>query len=114
MSVIGTIAEGPMYWGASIGGFFTVLGILLTMYRLILGPTLADRVVALDMLTVLLMALLMIFAKAVDTPSYLDAALALALVAFLATVAFARYIDRRDPEPDQERAEPAREEGQDG
>ncbi|MEM6971254.1 MAG: monovalent cation/H+ antiporter complex subunit F [Pseudomonadota bacterium] len=106
MSVLGTIAEGPMFWGASIGGLFTVAGILLTVYRLILGPTLADRVVALDMLTVLLMALLLIFAKAVEVPSYLDAALALALVSFLATVAFARYIDRRDPVPDQEMDQP--------
>lgn len=107
MSIVGATIEGPLHWGAAIGGLLTVAGILLTVYRLVKGPTLADRVVALDMLTVLLMALLMIFAVAVEVSNYLDAALALALVAFLATVAFARYLERRDPLPAQEKADPA-------
>ncbi|MEM9781157.1 MAG: monovalent cation/H+ antiporter complex subunit F [Pseudomonadota bacterium] len=111
MSILGATIGGPLLWGAAIGGLFTVAGILLTVYRLVVGPTLPDRVVALDMLTVLLMALLMIFAVAVEVPSYLDAALALALVAFLATVAFARYIERRDPLPEQEPYDQAVEQG---
>jgi multicomponent Na+:H+ antiporter subunit F len=63
--------------------------------RLVRGPTLEDRVVALDLVSMLLVAFLTLFALAVDQPAFLDAAVALALVAFLATVAFARFIERR-------------------
>ncbi|MEM6488661.1 MAG: monovalent cation/H+ antiporter complex subunit F [Pseudomonadota bacterium] len=96
MIMLGATIEGPLAWGVGVGGFFVILGVLMTVYRLVLGPTLADRVVALDLLSVLLMALLVMFAIAVQIAGYLDVALALSLVSFLATVAFARYIERVD------------------
>ncbi|MEL6480948.1 MAG: monovalent cation/H+ antiporter complex subunit F, partial [Pseudomonadota bacterium] len=73
--------------------------------------TLPDRVVALDLLSMQLTALLVVFATAVRKPAYLDAALALALISFLSTVAFARYVERRvrtdaPPAPDPEPAPP--------
>ena len=75
--------------------------------RLAIGPTLADRVVALDLITMILVVILTLFSLSVDNGAYLDAAIALALVAFLATVAFARYIDRapRDPNRDSGRSD---------
>ena len=48
------------------------------------------------MVTMILVVTLTLFALAVDNGAYLDAAIALALVGFLATVAFARYIERAD------------------
>ena len=60
--------------------------------RLARGPTRADRVVALDFVTMLLVAFLTLLALAARRDAFLDAAIALALVAFLATVAFARYV----------------------
>jgi multicomponent Na+:H+ antiporter subunit F len=68
----------------------------LSFLRLIRGPSLADRVIAVDLITTILVILLTLAGLALDDGAYLDAAVALALVAFLATVAFARYIDRRD------------------
>jgi multicomponent Na+:H+ antiporter subunit F len=65
--------------------------------RVVRGPTLADRVVALDLVSMLIVAFLTLFALAVRRDAFLDAALALALVAFLATVAFARFIERGGP-----------------
>ena len=49
------------------------------------------RILALDALTLILIALLILYADATRTPYYLDAALALALLSFIATVAAARY-----------------------
>ncbi|TVQ34438.1 MAG: hypothetical protein EA356_10420 [Geminicoccaceae bacterium] len=77
-----------------IAALFIIAGLVLTTVRLIRGPTLPDRVVALDLLTMLLVAFLTLFALATGVNAYLDAAVVLALVAFLATVAFARFIDR--------------------
>lgn len=72
----------------------TGVALLLAFVRLVRGPTLADRVVALDLVTMIIVVILTLFGMAMDDSAYLDAAIALGLVAFLATVAFARYIER--------------------
>ncbi|WP_119068687.1 monovalent cation/H+ antiporter complex subunit F [Rubrobacter indicoceani] len=51
----------------------------------------ADRIQALDVLTLILIALLVLFTDSQGVPYYLDAALVLALLSFIATVAAARY-----------------------
>lgn len=65
-----------------------------TVFRILRGPTLADRVVALDTLSVLLVVFLVVFRIASGVEAYLFVAIGLALISFLATVAFAGYIDR--------------------
>ena len=55
----------------------------------------ASRILALDMLTLILVALLVLYADANRTPYYLDAALVLSLLAFVATLALSRYHGER-------------------
>jgi multisubunit Na+/H+ antiporter MnhF subunit len=55
----------------------------------------AGRILALDMTTLILVALLVLFAAANRSPYYLDAAFVLALLAFLGTLALARYYGER-------------------
>ncbi len=74
------------------------LSLGIAFVRLVLGPTLADRVVALDMMTTLIIAICGIVAVLTSANAFLDVAIVLALVGFLATVALARYAERRDPE----------------
>ncbi len=76
------------------------LALLLGLIRLAIEPSLADRVVALDLLTLLAMAYAALYAIATDEQAFLDVSIALALVAFLATVAFARFAERRSVEQD--------------
>jgi multicomponent Na+:H+ antiporter subunit F len=71
------------------------LAMFLTFIRLVRGPTLPDRVVALDLMEVLAVGMLATYDVAVDQPVLLDPAAVLALVGFLGTVAFARYLERR-------------------
>lgn len=71
------------------------VALLLTLARLALGPTSADRILALDLLTVLGMGFIAVLAVRTGLYIYLDIAIALALMGFLATVAFARYLWRR-------------------
>lgn len=80
---------------ASIALGLTVLGTIAGCLRLMLGPSLADRVVSLDLVTVILVAIAAILALTTGKAAYLDFGLGLALVGFLATVAFARYAERR-------------------
>ena len=62
--------------------------------RVILGPTLPDRVVAFDMLALLAVGFIGLLTLKSGQPVFLDAAIALALVAFVGTVAYARYVER--------------------
>jgi multicomponent Na+:H+ antiporter subunit F len=71
------------------------LSLVLAFTRLLLGPSLPDRVVALDLATSLLFGLLVALAIYDGEPILMDVALILALVAFLGTVAFARYVEIR-------------------
>lgn len=104
MTVLGTVIEGPLAWGGAICGFLITASIALTIWRMVKGETLPDRVVALDLLSMLLTALLVLLAKALSISAYLDVALALALISFLSTVAFARYVERRELSPTPKRA----------
>ena len=85
--------EGFLGWFANVSALMIFLALMLAVVRLIRGPSLPDRVVALDLISMLLVAFLVIFAYASGVYAYLDAGLALALVGFLGTVAFARLID---------------------
>jgi multicomponent Na+:H+ antiporter subunit F len=66
----------------------------LVVYRMVRGPQRADRIIALDLLSVLVVAFVSLYAVFSGEESFLDVAIAYALVAFLGTVAFARYLER--------------------
>lgn len=87
---------GPRFleWSIFIAYGAMMISFALTLFRLLHGPTLADRVVALDMLALLGIAFIGVFSIATAEYAFLDVAIALALVGFLATVAFARYVYR--------------------
>lgn len=72
--------------------------LVLTVVRLVLGPSLADRVVALDMLAVLAMGFIGLRVIITQQALFLEIAIALGLVAFLATVFFARLVQERGSE----------------
>lgn len=79
-----------------IGFALLMLAMALSFVRLVLGPSLPDRVVALDLVTLLAVAFSALFAISSGKAAFLDVAIALALIAFLATVALARFTERRD------------------
>lgn len=68
------------------------LSFLVTIYRIIKGPTLPDRVLGLDMLVAIAIGFIAVIGIKTGYTLYVDVAIALGLVGFLATVAFARFI----------------------
>lgn len=72
-----------------------ILALFIAFTRLVLGPSLPDRVVALDVITVITAGILAVDTIATGRAVFLDAAIVLALISFLGTVAFARYLERR-------------------
>ena len=77
-----------------------VLGVLalaavLGFVRLLRGPSLPDRVVAFDTLATVGVGISAVYSMAHNQPVFLDVAVVLALISFVGTVAFARYIEKR-------------------
>jgi len=71
------------------------LGLVAAFIRLLRGPYLPDRVVALDLISVLAIGFIVVYAVRFNQPNFLDVAIILALITFLGTVAFAYYLERR-------------------
>lgn len=69
-----------------------IIAFILVTIRLIIGPTLSDRILCLDVLVSLGIGFIAIFAIRTTQFAYIDVAIALGLIGFLATVAFARYV----------------------
>ncbi|WP_037449217.1 monovalent cation/H+ antiporter complex subunit F [Skermanella stibiiresistens] len=82
-------------WSIEITLVALLVSMLIAFVRLVRGPSLADRIVALDLLTLLAVSVIAVFTIREDQPAFLDAAIALGLVAFLGTVAYARFLERR-------------------
>lgn len=70
------------------------VSILITFVRLARGPTLPDRIAALDLVSVLALSMSGVYAMYTGEPVYLDVGIVLALVTFVGTVAFAGYLER--------------------
>jgi multicomponent Na+:H+ antiporter subunit F len=70
------------------------VALLLSVARLVRGPSLMDRVVALELMAGLVVGVIAVYAIGTDDPDLLDVAITLALVAFLGAVALARYAER--------------------
>ena len=76
----------------SLGVLSLALG--LALLRLVRGPTLPDRVVALELVATIFVGVVAVYSIASRQPVFLDVAIVLALVGFLGAVAFARFISQ--------------------
>ena len=68
--------------------------LLVTLIRLVKGPTLPDRIVAMDLVGVLVVGLIVVLAAWTGVRATLDAAIVIALIGFLGTVAYATFVER--------------------
>jgi multicomponent Na+:H+ antiporter subunit F len=77
-----------------IAAVLIFLAILFGVIRLVIGKTLIDRIVAIDMLTVISISLIALYAQVSGRFVYIDVALVYALLSFLAVLAIARFLER--------------------
>jgi multicomponent Na+:H+ antiporter subunit F len=73
------------------------VALLVAFIRLVKGPTLPDRIVAMDLFGIVVVGLIVVLAGSTRVRATLDAAIVIALIGFLATVAYATYVERGDP-----------------
>lgn len=70
------------------------LAILITVYRIVAGPTLPDRIIALDMIGVQIVSAVAIISVIRNTNVFLEVILIIAILAFISTIAFSKSIER--------------------
>ena len=68
---------------------------LLVFIRFLMGPQLSDRVVSFDLLITIGISIIAVYSMVANRPSFLDIAMIFALIAFLSTVAFSYYLEKR-------------------
>jgi len=90
--------SNPLIWVAP--GVLVILAVSMgiAFIRVLRGPSLPDRVVALDLIGVSMVAIVATYSIHAHQPVLLRAATALALISFLATIAFAYYLQRKGNE----------------
>lgn len=86
----------PTHWLFIVAGFILGLGILASFWRLIRGPSLADRVVALDLIGYLVIGIMLLLAIVTQRESLLFVPVVAGIILFLGTAAFAIYLERRE------------------
>ena len=70
------------------------VALLIAVARLVKGATLPDRVVAMDLVGVLVVGLIVVLAASTKVAAALDAAIVIALIGFVGTIAYATYVER--------------------
>lgn len=68
---------------------------ILVLYRFIKGPTLPDRVTAIDLITTIAIAIIVVFSILWDSPNFFDVAVVLSLISFLGSISYAFYLTKR-------------------
>ncbi|MBZ5488011.1 multicomponent Na+:H+ antiporter subunit F [Vreelandella songnenensis] len=76
------------------------LALILAFVRVVRGPSLPDRVVALELFSTTVVGLVGVYAIQSGVASFLDAAIVIALMGFLAAIGFARFLERGGPRDD--------------
>jgi len=72
------------------------ISLVFVFVRFFKGPTIVDRVIALDLIVTIGIGIISVYSIIYNQPNFLDIALILALIAFLGTVAFTYYLEKRD------------------
>jgi multicomponent Na+:H+ antiporter subunit F len=68
----------------------------LIVIRFLKGPSIVDRVIALDLIITVGIGIIAVYSIITNRPTFLDIAMILALIAFLGTVAFSYYLEKRN------------------
>jgi multicomponent Na+:H+ antiporter subunit F len=87
-------AAGPVSLVVEIMLVVLSVAILLAFYRLAVGPSLPDRVIALDLIATLIVGIVGLYAVLHSDAVFLRVAMIVALINFLGTVGFARYLEK--------------------
>ncbi|HIW35116.1 MAG TPA: Na(+)/H(+) antiporter subunit F1 [Candidatus Paenibacillus intestinavium] len=74
--------------------FLLSISLIITLYRIIKGPTIHDRILALDSIAYIIIGIVAILSIHLNSHAYLETILLIGILAFLSTIALSRYMER--------------------
>lgn len=89
-------AADLMNWAIAIAFAAVAISQLMAMARLVIGPDAGDRILALDTMVVNVIGLIVLLGISQGTRLYFEASLIIAMLGFVSTVAYARFVLRGD------------------
>jgi len=91
-----TLATDLMNWALVFAFVIVVIGQVMSMIRLVIGPSPGDRILALDTMVVNAIGLIVLLGISQGTRIYFEASMIIAMLGFVSTVAYARFVLRGD------------------
>jgi len=80
--------------GTQIALYLLVLSFLLVLIRLVKGPTLPDRVIALDLMAFVALGMVILIMVITDRKEYMDIVIVGSLIVFIATISISKYLTK--------------------
>jgi multicomponent K+:H+ antiporter subunit F len=91
-----SMADTLMDWGVIVAFVAVALSQIMAMIRLVIGPDTGDRILALDTMVVNAIGIIVLLGISLGIQIYFEAALIIAMLGFVSTVAYARFVLRGD------------------
>lgn len=79
-----------------VSAVFIILAVILTFIRFLIGPTVYDRIAALDVLTLITTVIIVILSVNYKQKIFMDAAIVYSLLSFIGVIAFARFMEKKN------------------
>ncbi|MGB2691010.1 MAG: monovalent cation/H+ antiporter complex subunit F [Thermodesulfobacteriota bacterium] len=71
------------------------ISMVISLIRIIIGPSLPDRIISLEIMTFMIIGIVGVYSIQTGNKAFLDVAVIISLISFVATIAFAYYLERR-------------------
>lgn len=75
-----------------IGFLFMLLALVIALYRLVMGPSMYDRIAAMDLMASITMGFILLYSIVIQKSFYIDIAIVISLISFIGTVAISTYL----------------------
>lgn len=84
----------PFGYGMAVLITLLSISLIICIYRLVQGPDIPDRTIAFDLISIHAVGIVVLYAMQQDSPEFLDLAIVTAVLGFLGTVMFARFMEQ--------------------
>lgn len=75
--------------------FFLSVSVVLTLIRFVIGPSLADRIISIELIALIIIGIISVYSILMEESVFVDIAVIISLISFLGTIAFAYYLEMR-------------------
>lgn len=75
---------------------FLMMAMIITLFRLLKGPSINDRIAAMDLISSIIMGVILVYAVLIQNAIYFDVPLIISLISFIGTIAVSNYLKQKN------------------